>query len=49
VLASGTFKNGCGYELGRLLTAGDVIELEADGIGVLRNVVRAPPSVVSAS
>ncbi len=42
VLASGTFALGCGYELGRLLRDGDVIELEADGIGVLRN--RVGPS-----
>lgn len=40
VLASGTFALGCGYELGRLLRDGDLIELEADGIGVLRNHVR---------
>jgi 2-keto-4-pentenoate hydratase/2-oxohepta-3-ene-1,7-dioic acid hydratase in catechol pathway len=40
VLASGTFARGCGYELGRLLEDGDVVELEADGIGVLRNRVR---------
>lgn len=37
VLASGTFALGCGFELGRLLDDGDVIELEADGIGILRN------------
>ena len=41
VFASGTFANGCGFELGRLLEDGDVIELEADGIGTLRNFVRA--------
>lgn len=41
VLASGTFANGCGYELGRLLEDDDVIELEADGLGTLRNFVRA--------
>lgn len=43
VLASGTFARGCGYEIGRLLADNDVIELEADGIGVLRNLVRAAP------
>lgn len=45
VLASGTFALGCGFELGRLLRDGDVIELEADGIGVLRTRIlptRAP-------
>ena len=40
VLASGTFARGCGFELGRMLDDSDVIELEADGIGVLRNQVR---------
>ena len=37
VFASGTFARGCGFELGRLLADGDVVELEADGIGTLRN------------
>lgn len=40
VFASGTFARGCGYEMGRLLEDGDLIELEAEGIGVLRNHVR---------
>jgi 2-keto-4-pentenoate hydratase/2-oxohepta-3-ene-1,7-dioic acid hydratase in catechol pathway len=40
VFASGTFACGCGYEMGRLLEDGDLIELEAEGIGVLRNHVR---------
>lgn len=44
VFASGTFARGCGFELGRLLADGDVVELEADGIGVLRNRVRATGS-----
>lgn len=40
---SGTMTNGCGLELGRWLQPGDVVELEIDGIGVLRNrVVREP-------
>jgi 2-keto-4-pentenoate hydratase/2-oxohepta-3-ene-1,7-dioic acid hydratase in catechol pathway len=30
---------GSGLELGRWLTAGDVIELEIEGIGVLRNTI----------
>lgn len=39
---SGTVTNGCGLELGRWLKPGDVVELEVEGIGVLRNrVVRA--------
>jgi 2-keto-4-pentenoate hydratase/2-oxohepta-3-ene-1,7-dioic acid hydratase in catechol pathway len=37
VFASGTFARGCGFELGRLLADGDVVALEADGIGTLRN------------
>lgn len=34
---SGTVGNGCGLELGRFLQPGDVIELEVEGLGVLRN------------
>ncbi len=34
---SGTTGNGCGLELDRWLTPGDVVELEVEGIGVLRN------------
>ncbi len=42
VLASGTVAGGCGLELNRWIQPGDVIELEVEGIGVLRNsVVRA--------
>lgn len=37
VLGSGTAPNGSGIELDRWLQAGDVIELEIEGIGVLRN------------
>jgi 2-keto-4-pentenoate hydratase/2-oxohepta-3-ene-1,7-dioic acid hydratase in catechol pathway len=39
VLGSGTAATGSGLELDRWLAPGDVIELEADGIGVLRNTV----------
>jgi 2-keto-4-pentenoate hydratase/2-oxohepta-3-ene-1,7-dioic acid hydratase in catechol pathway len=35
--ASGTIGNGCGLEQMRFLKAGDVVELEVEGIGVLRN------------
>ena len=35
--ASGTVGGGCGLELERYLSEGDVIELEVEGIGVLRN------------
>jgi 2-keto-4-pentenoate hydratase/2-oxohepta-3-ene-1,7-dioic acid hydratase in catechol pathway len=37
VLGSGTAAGGSGMELDRWLRAGDVIELEIEGIGVLRN------------
>jgi 2-keto-4-pentenoate hydratase/2-oxohepta-3-ene-1,7-dioic acid hydratase in catechol pathway len=37
VWGSGTVTGGSGLELGRWLKAGDVIELEIEGIGVLRN------------
>jgi len=36
-LGSGTVGGGCGLELGRMLQDGDVVELEIDGLGVLRN------------
>lgn len=44
VFASGTFARGCGFEIGRLLADGDTIELEADGIGILRNHVAGSPA-----
>ena len=37
LLGSGTVGSGCGLELGRFLSPGDVVELEVEGIGVLRN------------
>lgn len=37
ILGSGTVGRGCGLELGRFLNPGDVIELEVERIGVLRN------------
>jgi len=37
LLGSGTVGRGCGLELGRRLSPGDVVELEIEGIGVLRN------------
>jgi 2-keto-4-pentenoate hydratase/2-oxohepta-3-ene-1,7-dioic acid hydratase in catechol pathway len=42
ILGSGTVGGGCGNELGRFMKHGDVIELEASGIGVLRNRIVAP-------
>lgn len=37
ILAMGTVGNGCGYESLRFLADGDVVELEVQGIGRLRN------------
>jgi fumarylacetoacetate (FAA) hydrolase len=47
VLGSGTVGTGCILEHGdgRWLRPGDVVELEVEGIGVLRNVVGAGPEV----
>lgn len=41
VLGSGTVGGGCGLEAGRFLDHGDLVELEIEGIGVLRNRVFA--------
>jgi 2-keto-4-pentenoate hydratase/2-oxohepta-3-ene-1,7-dioic acid hydratase in catechol pathway len=42
VIGSGTVLGGCGFELGRRLQSGDIVELEIERIGILRNrVVRA--------
>ena len=38
-IGSGTVGNGCGLELGRYLEHGDIVELEVERIGVLRNTV----------
>lgn len=37
ILGSGTVGGGCGYELDRWIQPGDVVELEVEGLGVLRN------------
>jgi len=37
IIASGTVGNGCGIEIGKFMQRGDVVELEVDRIGVLRN------------
>lgn len=37
LIGSGTVGFGCGQELGKMLQPGDVVELEIEGIGVLRN------------
>ncbi len=41
-IGSGTVGGGCGLEYGELLKPGDVIELEVEGIGILRNRVTRP-------
>lgn len=38
-IGSGTVGNGCGLELDRWLKRGDVVELDVEGLGVLRNVI----------
>jgi 2-keto-4-pentenoate hydratase/2-oxohepta-3-ene-1,7-dioic acid hydratase in catechol pathway len=42
VIGSGTVGTGCGLELGKQLRHGDVVELEIENIGVLRNRVLRP-------
>lgn len=44
VLGSGTATGGSGMELDRWLDAGDIIEMEASGVGVLRNVIGLRPA-----
>ena len=41
-LGSGTVGKGCGWELDRWMQPGDVIELEVENIGVLRNTIGEP-------
>ncbi|WP_346913049.1 fumarylacetoacetate hydrolase family protein [uncultured Roseibium sp.] len=41
-LGSGTVGNGCGLEHMRFLAPGDVVELEVEGIGILRNRIIKP-------
>jgi 2-keto-4-pentenoate hydratase/2-oxohepta-3-ene-1,7-dioic acid hydratase in catechol pathway len=43
LLGSGTVGGGSGMELGRYLEVGDVVELEIDGIGALRNRIGRDP------
>jgi 2-keto-4-pentenoate hydratase/2-oxohepta-3-ene-1,7-dioic acid hydratase in catechol pathway len=45
ILALGTVGNGCGYESLSFLEPGDVVELEIEGIGVLRNRLIKPPPI----
>ena len=41
LLGSGTPPGGCGIELDKHLKTGDIIELDIEGIGILRNSVGA--------
>ncbi len=43
LLGTGTVGGGCGLELDRYLLLGDVVELEIEGIGVLRNRIGRDP------
>lgn len=38
-IGSGTVANGCGDEMERWIKPGDVVELEVEGIGILRNTI----------
>lgn len=42
LIGTGTVGLGCGLELGRKLQPGDVVELEVDGLGTLRNRLGQP-------
>ena len=42
-LGSGTVEHGCGLELNRWIKPGDIIELEVEGLGILRNRVGEKP------
>jgi 2-keto-4-pentenoate hydratase/2-oxohepta-3-ene-1,7-dioic acid hydratase in catechol pathway len=44
VYGSGTFGGGCGLDLGRFLWPGALVELEAEGIGILHNRVGPNPN-----
>ena len=43
IVGSGTFPGGCALDLGMRVPESAVVELEAEGIGVLRNRLGAPP------
>ena len=42
VFGSGTVNSGCGFEIDRWIRPGDVVEIEAASIGVLRNRIEQP-------
>jgi 2-keto-4-pentenoate hydratase/2-oxohepta-3-ene-1,7-dioic acid hydratase in catechol pathway len=46
---SGTVGGGCGLELDKWLSPNDVVELEVEHIGILRNRIVKPPSDVQAT
>ena len=39
VFGSGTIGRGCGLELDRWIKPGDIVEIEVEGIGILKNMV----------
>lgn len=39
IIGSGTVENGCGDEMERWIKPGDTVELEVEGIGILRNII----------
>jgi 2-keto-4-pentenoate hydratase/2-oxohepta-3-ene-1,7-dioic acid hydratase in catechol pathway len=42
VFGSGTVNNGCGFEIDRWIKPGDIVEIEAAKIGILRNRIEPP-------
>ncbi len=42
ILGSGTFYKGCGLDLDRWIKPGDILELEVQSLGVLKNIVGNP-------
>ncbi len=48
-IGSGTVGGGCGLELDRFLSDGDIVELEVSGLGTLRNRVKVQRTVRSSS
>jgi 2-keto-4-pentenoate hydratase/2-oxohepta-3-ene-1,7-dioic acid hydratase in catechol pathway len=42
VFGSGTVNSGCGFEIDRWIRPGDIVEIEAATIGVLRNRIEPP-------
>lgn len=45
LIGSGTMGFGAGVEIGRFLNVGDVVELELEGVGVLRNTIASEKEV----